>query len=37
MQESVQEYDNYANISLEDLFGSGLSDSLSEDLNDGKF
>lgn len=40
MQELVQECDNYANISLEDLYGSGLSDSLFEDINNengGKF
>lgn len=37
MQEIVQEYDNYANISLDDLYESSLSDSLSENINDSKF
>jgi hypothetical protein len=37
MQESVQEYDKYANITLDELFENCLSDSLSEDINDGRF
>jgi hypothetical protein len=37
MQEMVQEYDNYANVSSDDLYESSLSDPLSENINNSKF